>query len=125
VLCLAQNLYFEASTQPIDGLMAVAATVFNRQHSTQYPTSVCGVVYQPWQYTWTQQRSRWQSIPPRKYMELARRWLAVPEWVRAQFPPITHYHRTDVTPAWAAQLSPVMHIGPHMFYVQPPTGKHP
>ena len=35
----------------VDGMEAVASVVFARMHSSQYPDSVCGVVYQPGQFT--------------------------------------------------------------------------
>lgn len=44
--CLAQAIYYEAGSEPIKGRHAVAHVVINRTLSGQYPSSICGVVYQ-------------------------------------------------------------------------------
>lgn len=42
--CLAQNIYFEARSEPDAGKLAVAHVVMNRVASRYFPESVCGVV---------------------------------------------------------------------------------
>jgi spore germination cell wall hydrolase CwlJ-like protein len=44
--CLAQNIYFEARGQSIDGQKAVALVTMNRTNHPKYPATVCDVVYQ-------------------------------------------------------------------------------
>lgn len=46
VLCLAQNVYFEARGEDISGQMAVAHVTINRVKNDKYPNTICGVVYQ-------------------------------------------------------------------------------
>jgi spore germination cell wall hydrolase CwlJ-like protein len=46
VLCLAQNVYFEARGENISGQMAVAHVTINRVKNDKYPNTICGVVYQ-------------------------------------------------------------------------------
>lgn len=53
VFCLAEAIYFEARDQPINGQVAVAMTVLNRLESSRWPNSVCGVIYQPNQFSYT------------------------------------------------------------------------
>ena len=51
--CLAQNMYFEAGNQPLAGKIAVSQVVINRTEHMNYPTSICGVVYQAkWKENW-------------------------------------------------------------------------
>jgi spore germination cell wall hydrolase CwlJ-like protein len=51
--CLAQNMYFEAGNQPLAGKIAVAQVVINRTQHMNYPTDICGVVYQAkWSENW-------------------------------------------------------------------------
>ena len=42
--CLAQNIYFEARSEPLEGKLAVAHVVMNRVASRYFPDTVCGVV---------------------------------------------------------------------------------
>ena len=55
VTCLAENIYFEAGREPLDGKMAVAFVTFNRVQSG-YADNICGVVKQKignsCQFTW-------------------------------------------------------------------------
>lgn len=44
--CLAKAVYYEARSEPLAGLFAVGHVVINRYRSSQYPNSICSVVYQ-------------------------------------------------------------------------------
>src|SRR5438105_10605263 len=49
--CLTQAIYYEARNQSADGQRAVAQVVLNRARHPDYPSSVCGVVFQGSQRT--------------------------------------------------------------------------
>src|SRR3954447_23445226 len=49
--CLATAVYFEARGESAEGQLAVARVVMNRAASGQYPTTWCGVVKQPAQFS--------------------------------------------------------------------------
>ena len=116
VMCLAQTLYFEAAHEPDEGIMAVAATVFNRMNLRgQYPSSVCGVVYQPFQYSWTLDTSNWARTPPEKFFTLAKEFLSNRAIISEEYP-VTHFHRIDIEPAWSHTLTYVVTVGQHKFY---------
>lgn len=115
VLCLAQNLYFEAATEPAAGIAAVAATVFNRAASKYYPQSICAVVYQPFQYSWTLNSSKWNKTPPKAFMTLAKQFIRDRDILREDYP-VTHFHRIDITPKWSTTLTYVSTLGQHIFY---------
>ena len=51
--CLAQNIYFEAGFEPGEGMDAVAHVTLNRVANERYPDSVCDVVWQKGQFSWT------------------------------------------------------------------------
>ncbi len=51
--CLALNIYFEARSEPTDGQFAVAFVTMNRVQSRRFPATVCGVVWQRRQFSWT------------------------------------------------------------------------
>ena len=44
--CMAENIYFEARAEGVEGKAAVANVTRNRVLSTKFPNSYCGVVYQ-------------------------------------------------------------------------------
>lgn len=115
VLCLAQNLYFEAGTEPAAGIAAVAATVFNRMASKNYPQSICAVVYQPFQYSWTSNLRKWNKTPPKVFMTLAKEFIKDRDILRKDYP-VTHFHRIDILPKWAPTLTYVSTFGQHIFY---------
>ena len=114
-LCLAQVLFFEAGTESLEGLQAVAATVFNRTEQDQYASSICGVVYQPYQYSWTAFHTNWTRRPPAPFMQMAKTFLQERQTLQEEYP-VTHFHRIDVTPAWSKTLEYVITIGAHKFY---------
>ena len=49
--CIAVAVYHEARGESLEGQMAVAKVIMNRAASGKYPTSWCGVVKQPWQFS--------------------------------------------------------------------------
>ena len=53
VVCLAKVIYYEARGEPLPGKLAVAKVTLNRTNSGKFPSTVCGVVYQRGQYSWT------------------------------------------------------------------------
>jgi spore germination cell wall hydrolase CwlJ-like protein len=44
--CLAQNIYYEAGSEPFEGKAAVAQVTLNRAESGKFPKDICKVVYQ-------------------------------------------------------------------------------
>ena len=52
--CLAQNMYFEVSVINLKaGKIAVSQVVINRTQHMNYPSDICGVVYQAkWRENW-------------------------------------------------------------------------
>lgn len=48
--CLAITIYFEAHQGTYDSKLAVGWVVLNRQRHSNFPTTICGVVFQPGQF---------------------------------------------------------------------------
>lgn len=115
VTCLAQNLYFEARNEPYEALQAVAATVFNRMDTKWYPDSVCAVVYQPFQYSWTLDTTNWKRQPPPVFLRLAQTFLTDRAILTHTYP-VTHFHHVNIVPRWAESLTYVETLGSHKFY---------
>lgn len=53
LLCLACNIYHESGNQSVQGKIAVGAVTINRVKSLYYPNSICRVVWQNKQFSWT------------------------------------------------------------------------
>ena len=56
--CLAQNIYHESRGEISKGQLAVAFVTLNRVSSEQFPDSVCSVVYQRGQFTWSNKKKK-------------------------------------------------------------------
>ena len=54
--CLARNIFFEARGEEFWGRLAVAAVTLNR--SNKYDVSICKVVHEKHQFSWTKQYDR-------------------------------------------------------------------
>ncbi|MGH8064913.1 MAG: cell wall hydrolase [Candidatus Entotheonellia bacterium] len=54
LFCMVQNVYHEARGEDALGQAAVAHVTLNRVKSPLYPDSVCDVVWQPMQFSWTE-----------------------------------------------------------------------
>lgn len=121
--CLAQAVYYEAGSEPVDGQRAVAQIVLNRVRHPGYPASICGAIYQGsdrltgCQFTFTCDGSIARAPVPalwRRAEQVARDALA-----GKVFAPVghaTHYHADFVVPYWSASLDKQLQIGHHIFY---------
>ena len=51
--CGAQNVYFESQGEPGLGMVAVSQVVINRVKDKRWPDTICEVVWQNKQFSWT------------------------------------------------------------------------
>ena len=122
--CLAEAVYFEARSEPIEGQAAVAQVVLNRVSSGLYPPNICGVVYQGRRHYMGCQFSFACEGKSLRITE-AEAWstaVRVADEVLAgqtylsQVGRSTHYHADYVRPYWAHTLLKMEKIGHHVFY---------
>lgn len=121
--CLTQAIYYEAATEPVEGMQAVAQTVLNRLRHPEYPKSICGVVYQGsqritgCQFSFTCDGSL-ARVPNEGLWERARgvAQKALKGFVLKSVGTATHYHADYVAPYWAPTLYKIHTIGRHIFY---------
>ena len=52
VQCLREAAWFEAANQPEEGIRAVLQVIKNRKEAKGFPSSFCGVVHQPRQFSY-------------------------------------------------------------------------
>ena len=131
--CLAQNMYFEAGNQPLAGKIAVSQVVINRTKHMNYPTDICGVVYQAkWKENWKgnlmpvrhQCQFSWFCDGKSDDPEDSKTWVQCLTLARnilqGEYGDITegatHYHSVYVNPYWADSLNETVRINEHIFY---------
>ncbi|WP_114228509.1 MULTISPECIES: cell wall hydrolase [Sphingomonas] len=116
--CVATAVYFEARGEPFDGQLAVAEVILNRARSGRYPTTYCGVVKQPAQFSFVRRgqfpRINEQSAAWQYAQSIAR--IAGRQLVEALPSDVLWYHADYVAPGWGHRLSKVEKIGAHIFY---------
>ena len=126
--CLAQNIYWEARNQSVNGMYAVAKVTINRVKDSRWPSTVCAVVKQrklrggSWicQFSWY---CDGLSDNPRydEYWNLA--FLVASATIKYgtedNFLPKTYwYHSYKVNPYWASSYRHKATIGDHIFYTE-------
>lgn len=117
LVCMALAVYYESRGETLKGQRAVAHVVMNRRNDPAYPSSVCGVVWQRSQFSWTV-RPVGALIPH-----------SIEGWKRAQevaFQVITgtdaddptdgalNFYARYIRPAWS-WVAKLLRIGGHVF----------
>ena len=113
VKCLADNIYHEARGESFKGKLAVAIVTINRKNSGNYPSTICRVVYQKYQFTWTNRPKKVTDYYQYVDALTAANMALENERILGEFK-ATHYHNTTVSPKWG--LKRVAKIGKHIFY---------
>lgn len=122
--CLQQNIYFEARNQSELGKRAVAWVTLNRVDSPQYPNTICEVVWQKKQFSWTHDG---KSDTPSDNVIEQRAWKRAGEVMESVLfkyysgsdklvGDAVKFHADYVEPRWAAHYEKVATIGDHIFY---------
>jgi spore germination cell wall hydrolase CwlJ-like protein len=121
--CLSQAVYYEARGETPSGQAAVAQVVINRARNPRFPQSICGVVFQraatgrSCQFSFACDGSTLRTREPgawRRAQTVAAR--ALGGYVMAEVGSATHFHTTNVSPAWGPKLLRVGQVGMHVFY---------
>jgi len=133
LICLADNIYFEARNQSTAGMMAVGHVTLNRVEDDRYPNTICGVVkegpvYTNWKGTVLPVKNRCQfswycdgksdTISDMKIYEkvldisINLYYNNVYDFTEGS----THYHADYVTPSWASSKTKTTEIDDHKFY---------
>jgi len=116
--CLAKTVYFESRGEPAPGQFAVASVVMNRVRSEIYPNTVCKVVHQPYQFSWTllkglnnQDKKAWVQA---QYIAS----ILIDGHLKSNVGESLDYHSTTIKPKWAKHYVKNIVIGNHIFYLR-------
>ncbi|KTR84702.1 cell wall hydrolase [Novosphingobium fluoreni] len=114
--CLAGAIYFEARGESLEGQLAVGRVVVNRSKSGRFPSSYCGVVYQPSQFSFVRGRSmpavRTSSSDWHEAVAVAR--IADQGMWRSEATGALYFHAARVSPSW--RLTRLARVDNHIFY---------
>lgn len=114
--CLAGAIYFEAKSETLEGQLAVGRVVVNRARSGRFPSSYCGVVYQPSQFSFirgsampaaNRSSAAWKQAVALAQIAHEGRWTSVAEGA-------LFFHAARVSPGW--RLKRIARIDNHVFY---------
>ncbi len=125
--CLAENVYYEARGEPLEGQYAIAEVTLNRLRSPNFPDTICEVVHETrWDrirrrltahFSWTQQPVRAEEPTGRAWEQAVTVATAVYDHKHDPVVPgALFYHATSVQPYWAPGKKVVARIGHHVFY---------
>lgn len=121
--CLALNIYHEARGESAAGQEAVARVTMARRNHPSYPGTVCGVVWQPRQFSWTHDRNSDAAMDREalaRALEIARRVQS--EEVPVDYTNITAYHTITCQSQGCndmrnnPRLQEAFRVGDHVFY---------
>jgi spore germination cell wall hydrolase CwlJ-like protein len=120
LFCMAKNIYHEARGESTLGKYAVAQVTMNRVRDPRFRNTVCDVVFQPYQFSWANNKSvRWTrpSGPAwNESMEIAKDVLEEGATIKGMEDAL-YFHATYVRPGWR-NVRKVTKIGAHIFYNQ-------
>ena len=114
--CLAEAIYFEARGESRQGQAAVAEVILNRVDSRQFPSTVCGVINQPAQFSYTIGGPK--PIRNKAAYQRARdiAQAALSGAPRDLTGGATYFHTPAVRPSWSRRMHRTVQIGAHIFY---------
>jgi spore germination cell wall hydrolase CwlJ-like protein len=125
VTCLALNIYFEARSEPLEGMLAVGHVVMNRVAHRKFPDSVCGVIRQGGEVVRHRCQFSWwcdgRSDRPRNPVawDAARlmAWFIYNGHTEDPTGGALWYHADYVAPYWRDAYHRGPRIGRHIFYL--------
>lgn len=115
--CLARAVYWESRGEPLVGQLAVAEVVINRARSGRFAPTLCGVVRQPYQFSFV--RRGYIPQPPqgsrdwRNAVAIAR--IATDRLAAGGAPNALFFHARRINPGWR-RLTRIATVGNHVFY---------
>jgi N-acetylmuramoyl-L-alanine amidase len=124
--CLAENIYFEARGEPLDGQRAVAEVTLNRTRSPYFPHTICAVVHETqWDplrrrfvahFSWTELGALSEPTGPAWKQAMTVASAAYDDTYMPVVPNALFYHAISIRPDWAMTKTAVATIGNHIFY---------
>lgn len=115
--CLATAIYYESKGESLAGQLTVAEVILNRAASRRFPSTICGVVKQPRQFSFV----RGGQLPTAPRGSQAWRTavgvahVALNDLAEGEAEGAMFFHARRVSPSWR-NLTRVATVGNHVFY---------
>jgi spore germination cell wall hydrolase CwlJ-like protein len=141
VYCLAENIYYEAKSEDIQGQFAVASVTLNRTKDARFPKTICGVVQQSARskitnglvcaFSWYCENDKKGKEIPVRNKDGSINQAVVDQFQTASIVAITmlsgdvedktngatHFHNPFTSsPAWKYVMTKTLRLGNHDFY---------
>lgn len=123
--CLALNIFHEARDQGTQGWLAVAFVTINRVIDPRFPDSICEVVWEPKQFSWTHDGK--SDVPNVSKYPDKKAWEYIKEFSKGFLENFRHiedptkgslyYHNFSVEPSWRDDFEVATEVGEHIFYI--------
>jgi len=121
--CLAQNIFFEARSESLASQAMIAEVTLNRVASKHFPNTVCDVVWQRKQFSWTHDGkhddpTRMSFLDREAWKEIYKAAELIINNPEGYLPKTgaTHYHADYVKPYWTSEMKYLGKVGSHLFY---------
>ena len=118
--CLATNIYFEARGESKLGQKAVAWVTLNRVEDPKYPDTICDVVWDNKQFSWTHDGK--SDVPTDKDAWLEAQLVAMQVLIDQQLDNddptegSIMFHEASIKPYWHKKYEVTSRIDNHVFY---------
>lgn len=118
--CLATNIYFEARGESKLGQKAVAWVTLNRVEDPKYPDTICDVVWDNKQFSWTHDGK--SDVPTDKDAWLEAQLVAMQVLIDQQLnnddptEGSIMFHEASIKPYWRKEYEVTSRIDNHVFY---------
>lgn len=117
--CLTENLYYEATSEGVPGMVAVAQVTIQRKDSGKFADTLCKVVHQKSQFSWTSNKPKALINVNKEAYNNAREVAKKVLWENERISSIndsTYYYADYINqPYWAKNMKVVSKIGHHIF----------
>lgn len=114
--CLAGAVYFEAKSETLAGQLAVGRVIVARANSGRFPSSYCGVVYQPSQFSFIRGHAMPAINRDSRAWQTAVRIARIADeglW-KSPVEGAMFFHAAHVSPRWAKTR--MARVDSHIFY---------
>ena len=120
--CLRDNIFFEARNQSTLGMAMVGVVTIERTKMSNFPNTICGVVYETAQFSWTRHRPKPNMKNKVEYKAwkmcglIAANLLLNSDGIDDIYKNVAYYHKTTIHPKWANSMRREFVVQDHVFY---------
>lgn len=120
--CLQENIFFEARNQQPIGMAMVGIVTVQRTKLPEFPHTICGVVYEHAQFSWTLHKHK---VNLKNSIEAQAWWISglIAQNILTNngsldelYKNVAYYHKTTVHPSWASSMRQEFVLQDHIFY---------